>query len=91
MAATGAIVAAAIAQANKASGAIVSVEPEDFLTLVSKMEEPLVVMAEGGLLTTNYQYLMNYKGLFFFTKSPEKLPLPFKTELVTAKSIWIPG
>lgn len=89
--ANAAIVAAIIAQASKASGGIVSIEPDDFVTLVNKMEEPLVVTAEGGIITTNYQYLMNYKGMFFFTKSPEKLPLPFKSEVVMAKSIWIPG
>ncbi len=47
--------------------------------------------ATGGLLSTSYQYLVGYKGLAFFTKSPEPLPLPPRTEAVLAKSIWIPG
>ncbi len=83
--------AAAIAQAIKASGAIVRVEPEDFLLILSKADKPLVVMATGGFIKTNYQYLTGYKGLIFFTKSPTLLILPSNVELVSAKKIWIPG
>ena len=88
---TGAVVAAVIAQAIKASGTIVNMKPEEFSLLLDRMDEPMVVMALGGILNTNYQYLTSYKGLAFFTKSSEKLPLPANTELITAKSIWIPG
>jgi ABC-type transport system substrate-binding protein len=87
----GAAVAAAIAQAIKASGAIVQVEPSDFNTIVSKIDKPLVVQAQGGVLKTNYQYLTGYKGLVFFTKSPTPLMLPGDTELIAAKKIWVPG
>lgn len=87
----GAAVAAAIAQAIKASGAIVQVEPSDFNTIVSKIDKPLVVQAQGGVLKTNYQYLTGYKGLVFFTKSPAPLMLPGDAELITAKKIWVPG
>lgn len=80
-----------IAQAIKASGAIISVEPPDFLSVLSKTENPLVVVAEGGFLKTNYQYLTAYKGLVFFTKSDMKLTLSGDVELVNAKKIWIPG
>ena len=82
---------AAIAQAVKASGAIVKVEPEDFLKILSKVKEPLVVMAKGGLIKGNYQYLSGYKGLAFFTKSPTPLMLPSAVELIFSKQIWIPG
>ncbi|MCB8942197.1 MAG: hypothetical protein H6658_00330 [Ardenticatenaceae bacterium] len=85
-----AAIAAAIAQATKASGAIVRMPPEDFLTLLDRVAEPLVVMAMGGLINKNYQYLVGYKGLVFFTKSSDKLPLPPKAELITADKIWIP-
>lgn len=88
---TGAVVAAVIAQAIKASGTIVNMKPEEFSLLLDRMDEPMVVMALGGIINTNYQYLTSYKGLAFFTKSSEKLPLPANTELITAKSIWIPG
>lgn len=88
--AAAAAAAAAIAQAIRASGAIVSMKPDDFLSLLDRAEQPLVVMATGGLINRNYQYLMGYKGLMFYTKAPEKLPLPGKVELVTADKIWIP-
>ncbi len=39
---------AAITQAVKASGVIVRVEPEDFLRILQRQEEPLVVQATGG-------------------------------------------
>jgi hypothetical protein len=83
--------AAAIAQAIKASGAIVSVEPNDFTSILSKTSKPLVVMARGGLLKANHQYLTAYKGLIFFTKTDTELLLPSDTETVVAKKIWIPG
>jgi hypothetical protein len=83
--------AAAIAQAIKASGVIVRVEPDDFLGILHRQQGALVVHATGGIFSTNYQYLMSYKGLAFFTKSSEPLNLPSGTELVQARSIWIPG
>jgi hypothetical protein len=83
--------AAAIAQAIKASGAIVNVDPEDFLRILRRQQEPLVIHAIGGFFSTNYQYLTSYKGLAFFTKSPDPLDLPGGSEVVQAKKIWIPG
>lgn len=83
--------AAAIANAIKASGAIVQVEPDDFLVILSKTSKPLVVFAEGGFLKTNYQYLTGYKGLVFYAKSTTPLQVPGDVELVAAKKIWIPG
>ena len=82
---------AAIANAIKASGAIVRVEPEEFLKILRKVEKPLVVTAKGGFIKGNHQYLMGYKGLIFFTKSSEPLMLPGSVEVVTSKQIWIPG
>jgi hypothetical protein len=79
---------AAIAQAIKASGAIVKVEPEYFLQILKK--ESLVVTAKGGWMKANYQYLTGYKGLVFFTKSPTPLSLPGGVEVITSKQIWIP-
>jgi len=83
--------AAAIAQAIKASGAIVQVEPDNFLMILTKMDRPLVVMATGGFVKTSYQYLTAYKGLIFFTKSPAQLLLPGGAEVIASKKIWIPG
>ena len=83
--------AAAIAQAIKASGAIVSVEPDEFVKIIAKAEKPLVVMAQGGAFKKHYQYLSTYKGLVFHTKSRTLLMLPGGVELVAAKQIWVPS
>lgn len=83
--------AAALAQAVKASGAIVRVEPVDFKTILWKNDNPLVVTAEGGLFKKNYQYLSAYKGLIFYTVSNEPLELGNSVEWVKAKSIWVPN
>lgn len=89
--ATAAAVAAAIAQAIKASGAIVSVKPQDFLSILHKTERPLVVTAKERFLGTVYKYLTSYRGLIFFTKTKEELHLPGDMELVISKKIWIPS
>ena len=82
---------AAIANAIKASGAIVSVEPDDFEAILTKTESPLVVRAQGGVFTTKYYYLTAYKGLIFHTKTETPLPLPPQVELVNARKIWVPS
>ena len=45
--AAGGAAAAAIAQAIKASGAIVRVEPEDFEQILRRTDRPLVVCSES--------------------------------------------
>jgi hypothetical protein len=89
--ASGAAVAAAIAQAIKASGAIVSVEPNEFTTILSRAENPAVVVAISGFRKKRYQYLTGYKGFVFYTKSKDPLSLTSDTELIAAKKIWIPA
>ena len=91
MAAGGAAAAAAIAQATKASGVIVRLDPPEFLKVLARAENPAVVLATGGLFSKNYQYLTSYKGLAFFTKAGDPLPLSASVELITAERIWIPG
>jgi hypothetical protein len=80
-----------IAQATKASGVIVSLEPTEFVRILDLQEEPLVVHATGGFFSTNYQYLTSYKGLAFFTKSAMPIILPPGAEVVQSRKIWIPG
>ncbi|UCC73583.1 MAG: hypothetical protein JSV86_03195 [Gemmatimonadota bacterium] len=88
----GAAAAAAIAQAVKASGAIVRMKPDDFAQIVNRAEDPLVVMAVSKVFgKTSYKYITGYKGLAFYTKSSSQLPLGVRAELVHAKQIWIPG
>jgi hypothetical protein len=82
---------AAIAKAIKASGVIVTVKPDQFSKLLNLSKDPLIVVAEGGIFSTNYQYLMSYKGLTFFTKPNTPSLLPSGAELVTAGKIWMPG
>jgi len=84
--------AAAIAQAVKASGAIVNMKPDDFVQILHRAEEPVVVMAISKIFgKTSYKYITSYKGLAFYTKSSSQLPIGIRMELVHAKSIWIPG
>jgi hypothetical protein len=83
--------AAAITQAIKASGAIVSVEPNDFLAILAKVDNPLVVCSESTFLSTKYHYLTAYKGLIFYAKSSTPLMLRPSVEIIHARKIWIPG
>ena len=83
--------AAAIAQAIKASGVLIRVEAGEFLRILHKQDDPLIVIAPGGFLQRGWRYLTSYKGLAFFTKSRDPLPLPGGAEVVEAKAISIPG
>lgn len=88
--ATGAAAAAAsIAQAVKASGAIVKMKPAQFQRLLDTGKVALVVTSVRGRLQKT-SYLMNYGGLFFYTISKESLRLPESAEVVIAEKIWIP-
>ena len=69
---------------------IVRVAPEEFQRILDRHKDPLVVHAMGGLFRKNYQYLVGYKGLAFYTTSPEPLNLPGPAEVVLARSIWTP-
>jgi formiminotetrahydrofolate cyclodeaminase len=82
---------AAIGNAVKASGVLISVDEQNFLKMVSKAEKPLIIMAEGGVMKKNYQYLMSHKGFAFFTKVSAPLMLPRDADIMTAKQIWIPS
>ena len=89
-AAAGAAAAAAIANAVKASGAIIRVEPRDFINIVSRAENPLIVTTDKSFWS-GYKYLSSYKGLTFYTKSNERLNLPGDAEIIAAQKIWIPS
>ena len=83
--------AAATANAIKASGVVVWVTPSAFQTILSKVENPLVIRAKCGFFSTQHQYLVSYKGFAFFTKSSEPMLLPGEIETIAARKIWIPG
>lgn len=88
--AAAAAAAAQIAMAVKASGTIVTVEPEAFLAVLGRQKEPLVVHATTRLARKRYHYLVSYKGLAFVTKSATALVLPKGAEVVLADKIWVP-
>lgn len=88
---TAVAIAAAIANAIKASGVLVRLEPGEFLKILGRATDPLVVISKGGFLSANYKYLFAHKGLAFYTKSGEPLPLPGGVETVAAGSIWMPS
>ena len=82
--------AAALIQAFKASGVIVTVTSSDFERILKKTANPLVITALDGFWGTRYQYLTSYRGFAFFTQSKNSLQLPEGTETIHAGAIWIP-
>lgn len=85
----GAAAYAAMINAVKASGTIVEVEPDEFLNILSRSPDPLVVYSPAGFMV-KFKYITSYKGLCFYTKTPTELPLPGNIELVSVKKIWVP-
>ena len=89
-AASSAAYIAAVANAIKACGTVVRVEPGEFLRILDLQEEPLIVRTEGGLLSKSFQYLTTYRGLAFHCKSSTELNLPGRAELIHARKMSIP-
>ncbi len=82
----------AITNALMASGAIVKIDENSFINLLSKMEGAAVVIeAKGGIFNNRWNYLTNYKGFFFFTKSKERIGISTRHELIQSNKIWVPG
>ena len=71
----------AVTNAVKACGTIVRVEPQDFLKIVGKQEQPLIVRTSPGVFYNSVKYLISYKGLAFHFKSKIELSLPRNAEL----------
>jgi hypothetical protein len=90
MAASAHAAQAAIANAIKASGVVVRLEAGDFMTILKRIDEPLVVTGMGGVFRKHFQYLTSYKGLAFFTTSESQLLFPSRVELIQAKKIVVP-
>jgi hypothetical protein len=87
----GGVMGAAVAAANalKAMGTIVCVEPQDFLAILERTQGLLVVYSPAGVFS-KHKYLTSYKGLVFFTKTSTTLAIPASVELVAAKKILLP-
>ena len=88
---TAAAAQAAIINAVRSFGVIVTVEPEEFLSVVVRQDAPLIVLSTAGIFATEYRYLVSYKGLTFFTKSASPLEIPAGAELVRAGKLSLPG
>jgi hypothetical protein len=84
----------AIAQPTAIGGRIfthrgtgVCVKLEDFLTILSKMEAPLVIVTSEGFFTKIYKYVTAYKGFVLFTESLDKLEFGSNIEVIYAQSL----
>ena len=81
---------AAVANAIKACGTVVRLEPEEFQRVLGLQENPLIVCATGGFFSTSYKYLTSWRGLAFYCKSPGELHLPQDAEVINASKISVP-
>ena len=57
--AAGGAAAAAIAQAIKASGVVLRLNADEFRKILLRLDDPLVVVSEGGLFRTQYTAVQN--------------------------------
>ena len=87
---TAAIQNAVIAQAIRASGAIVRVTQEEFMKILRKVESPLIIAGISGVFKKKYEYLTSHRGFIFFTLCDAEIAFPSHTEIIAAKKIWIP-
>lgn len=84
--------AAAIAHAVKAAGPIVELARDEWLRLLGKADETVVIAATSRVFTsTTYKYLFPYRGLYFYTKTKDPIRLGGRTEVITAKRLWVPA
>lgn len=79
-----------VANAIKACGTLVTVGPNEFMAILAKMDDPLVVWAEGGLFARHFRYLTSYRGLAFYCRSRTQLQIPAGAELIAAGKISMP-
>jgi hypothetical protein len=68
-------------------GTGVRVRCEDFLNILSRNPEPLVIVSAEGFFTKLYKYATAYKGFVFFTESLDKLEFDASIEVIQATSI----
>lgn len=81
----------AINNAIMASGAIIKITTNDFISLLAKIDSSVVVEAKGGIFTTKWNYITNYRGFYFFTKSKDRLGISSRHELIRSNKIWVPN
>ncbi len=83
----GSLLYPSVANADSATGPIITMEPEEFDKVIQKLQDLLVIYAKGGFMQAKYKYLFSHKGLYFFTKSNEPLSFPSSTQFIFAKKI----
>lgn len=81
---------AAVANAIKASGAIVRLKEEDFIKVISRAENPVIIVSRGGFMKKDFDYLTAYKGFVFYVRTKSEMNLPGNSEIISAQQIWIP-
>jgi hypothetical protein len=79
-----------IQQALKMNGVFVQLTKEDFGKLINENEDLIIVVSKIGLFTTQYLHLTSYKGLVFYCKCKEPLPISSKNETIYSNSISLP-
>lgn len=92
-AAAASVAAAAAMNALNAAGGMVRVQPEDFVAVVDRTADALVIYSQTKNWLTGrntFQYLTSYKGLSFVTMAFSELALPKGVELIKARSIYLP-
>jgi len=77
-------------RAVKACGCLIELKPADFIELVARTEEPLVVLAHTGIILKTFEYMTSYKNFCFHTESKTVLKFTNKIELVVAAKMTIP-
>jgi hypothetical protein len=68
-------------------GTGVRIRCEDFMAIVSKSEDALVIVTTEGFFTKIYKYVTAYKGFVFFTESLNRLEFASNIEIIHAQSI----
>ena len=82
---------AKVIKAIMSSGIMIQVEPSVFLDTLNKIATPLVVMShKKEYFVESYQYMTNYKGLFFWVETKQPLQLPEEIEKIEAAQMFIP-
>lgn len=73
-----------------ASGCVVFLDKEEFIDVLKREEEPLVVCSFKGTFRNVWTYLTSYRGMLFAHKSKSPIPLE-GYELINADEIRFPG
>ena len=81
---------AANSNAIKACGSIVEVDSRNFSKIVDTNPDSLYVSTLGGVFTTHYKYLTNYRGLNFYCKTKKPIHFPDSAEVIHAERMAIP-